>query len=73
MSHCNQAFLFILCPGAHESDTDARRNQSWPDWLRLGQIGLNFLLNDSGFELDFTNIFENILFNIFWKNLVAFL
>lgn len=27
---------------------DARRNRSWPDLLCLGQVGLNFLLCDSG-------------------------
>lgn len=32
-----------------ESYTDGRRNKSWPDLLCLGQVGLNFLLNDSGF------------------------
>lgn len=51
MSHCNQAYLVILLPRCTwESDTDARRNKSWPDLLCLGQVGLNFLLNDSGWS-----------------------
>lgn len=42
MSHCNQAFLFILCPGAHERVTlmpDATRaDLTGCAWVRLGLI-----------------------------------